>query len=52
MVWHGVWQTDTSSVQSFTNLVEYCHGNASTTMGAKRIADGHQEPYNVKYFEV
>ena len=52
MVWHGVWQTDTSSVQSFTNLVEYCHGNASTTMGSKRIADGHQEPYNVKYFEV
>eukprot|EP01048_Picozoa_sp_COSAG05_P032331 COSAG05_NODE_12326_length_472_cov_1.107239_1_plen_92_part_01 len=45
-------QTDTSSVESFTNLVEYCHGNSSTPMGAKRIADGHPETYNVKYFEV
>jgi hypothetical protein len=30
------------------DLVEYCHGNASTTWGAIRIADGHPEPYDVK----
>ena len=34
------------------DLVEYCWGNASTPMGAKRVADGHAAPYTVKYFEL
>ena len=27
------------------DLIEYCHGNASTVWGAQRIADGHADPY-------
>jgi len=44
--------TETSTVQSFADLVEYCYGNSSTAQGAKRIADGHPEQYRVKYFEL
>lgn len=28
--------------------VEYCNGDGSTEFGAMRIANGHEEPYNVK----
>lgn len=34
------------------DLVEYCYGNATTTWGAQRYADGHPEPYRVKVFEI
>ena len=44
--------TETSTAASFADLVEYCHGNASTAMGKKRIADGHPSTYDVKYFEL
>jgi hypothetical protein len=44
--------TDTSSAEDFAGLVEYCYGNESTTMGAKRHSDGHPEPYRVRYFEL
>ena len=30
--------------------VEYCWGDASTTWGAMRIADGHPAPYRVNTF--
>jgi alpha-N-arabinofuranosidase len=32
--------------------VEYCNGPADSTYGAKRAADGHPEPYRVKYWEI
>lgn len=32
--------------------VEYCNGGADTPMGAIRAANGHPEPYNVKYWEI
>jgi alpha-N-arabinofuranosidase len=32
--------------------VEYCNGPASSTYGAKRAADGHPEPYRVRYWEI
>jgi alpha-L-arabinofuranosidase len=38
--------------QSAHDLVEYCNGTANTTWGAKRVANGHPAPYNVKYWEV
>ncbi len=44
--------TDTSSAEDFAGLVEYCYGNATTPMGAKRHADGHPQLYHVKYFEL
>lgn len=32
--------------------VEYCNGDANTPMGRLRAANGHVEPYNVKYWEI
>lgn len=32
--------------------VEYCNGSIDTPMGAKRAANGHPEPYNVKHWEI
>ncbi|MEF2965467.1 alpha-L-arabinofuranosidase C-terminal domain-containing protein [Paenibacillus sp. M1] len=32
--------------------IEYCNGSADTPMGAKRAANGHPEPYGVKYWEI
>ena len=33
------------------DLVDFLHGDASTEWGAKRIATGHLEPYNLTFFE-
>ena len=44
--------TESSTPESFADLVEYCWGNQSTTMGAKRVADGHPDTYRVKYWEL
>lgn len=35
--------TETSSAEEFADLVEYCHGDSTTPLGKKRIADGHPE---------
>jgi alpha-N-arabinofuranosidase len=32
--------------------MEYCNGDKSTPMGALRAANGHEEPYNVVYWEL
>lgn len=32
--------------------VEYCNGGADTPMGSLRAANGHPEPYGVKYWEI
>jgi alpha-N-arabinofuranosidase len=32
--------------------IEYCNGATNTPMGARRAANGHPEPYGVKYWEV
>ncbi|HYE64411.1 MAG TPA: alpha-L-arabinofuranosidase C-terminal domain-containing protein [Pyrinomonadaceae bacterium] len=32
--------------------VEYCNGSPKTRYGAMRAANGHTEPYNVKYWEI
>ncbi|MBD2871774.1 alpha-L-arabinofuranosidase C-terminal domain-containing protein [Paenibacillus arenilitoris] len=32
--------------------VEYCNGGADTPMGALRAANGHPEPYGVRYWEI
>jgi alpha-N-arabinofuranosidase len=32
--------------------IEYCNGDATTPMGAKRAANGHPEPYNVVHWEM
>jgi len=32
--------------------IEYCNGPANTPLGARRAAQGHPEPYNVRHWEV
>jgi alpha-L-arabinofuranosidase len=39
-------------VDDILDLIEYCNGSESTTWGAKRIANGHPKPYNLKYIEI
>ena len=39
---------DDCTPEAMGDLVEYCHGNESTTWGKQRIADGQPEIYNVK----
>jgi len=38
--------------RSAAELVEYTNGDANTEWGAKRAANGHAEPYHVKYFNI
>lgn len=32
--------------------IEYCNGPATSPMGARRAANGHPQPYNVRHWEV
>ncbi len=38
--------------QSAADLVQYCNGGTNTEWGAKRAANGHPEPYHVKYWQL
>ncbi|MFC5449284.1 alpha-L-arabinofuranosidase C-terminal domain-containing protein [Paenibacillus aestuarii] len=38
--------------QEAADWVEYCNGGADTPMGKLRAANGHPEPYGVKYWEI
>jgi alpha-L-arabinofuranosidase len=40
------------TAQDAADMVEYLNGDASTTWGAIRAANGHPEPYQVKYIEI
>ncbi len=42
--------TGSGSVQDAADLVEYCNGPAYTDYGALRAANGHEEPYNIRYW--
>jgi len=37
---------------SAAELVEYCNGSVSTPMGKQRAANGHPEPYHVKFWGI
>jgi alpha-N-arabinofuranosidase len=39
-------------LQDALDWMEYCNGDITTTWGALRAANGHPEPYNVKYWEI
>jgi alpha-N-arabinofuranosidase len=39
-------------IQEALDLLEYCNGPADSTWGKVRAANGHPEPYNVKYWEI
>ncbi|MBO4656163.1 MAG: alpha-L-arabinofuranosidase [Bacteroidales bacterium] len=38
--------------QNALNWLRYCNAPATDAWGAKRAANGHPEPYNVKYWEI
>ena len=40
------------SEQDIVDWVEYCNGPVTSTYGAKRAANGHPEPYDVKYWGI
>ena len=40
------------SEQDIADWVEYCNGPSTSEYGAKRAANGHPEPYNVKYWGI
>lgn len=42
----------TDWLQKALDWIEYCNGDATTKWGGKRVANGHPEPYNVKYWEI
>ena len=42
----------TGDAWSAAEYVEYCNGAASTTMGKQRAANGHPEPYRVKFWGI
>ena len=46
------YNTSLISEQDIVDWVEYCNGSTSTEYGAKRAANGHPEPYNIKYWGV
>lgn len=37
---------------SAAEYVEYCNGDSSTTMGKQRAANGHPEPYKVRFWGI
>ena len=39
-------------LENALNWLRYCNEPATTEWGAKRAANGHPEPYNVKYWEI
>lgn len=39
-------------VQDVLDAIEYANGDATTYWGAKRIANGHSEPYGLKFVEI
>jgi len=39
-------------VQDALDALEYANGDVTTTYGAKRAANGHPAPFNIKYIEI
>lgn len=39
-------------LQRALDWMDYCNGDTTTRMGRLRVANGHPEPYNVKYWEI
>ena len=41
-----------ASPEEAADWVEYCNGDASTGLGRLRAANGHKDPYHVRYWEI
>ena len=42
----------TGYIQDAMDALEYANGDVNTTYGAMRAANGHPEPFNIKYIEI
>src|SRR5882724_7635219 len=38
--------------QDLVDFIEYANGSTNSAWGAQRVADGHPQPYNLKYLEL
>ena len=52
--WYGVCPLNKMQpiIDDILDMLEYCNGSALTVWGAKRAANGHPKPYNLKYIEI
>jgi alpha-L-arabinofuranosidase len=52
--WYGICPLEKMQpiIDDILDLIQYCNGSISTTWGAKRAANGHPKPYNLKYIEI
>jgi alpha-L-arabinofuranosidase len=52
--WWGICPLDKMQpiIDDILDLLQYCKGPVSTPWGAKRAANGHPEPYDLKYIEI
>lgn len=52
--WWGMCPLDKMQpiITDILDLLEYCKGPASSAWGARRAANGHPAPYNLKYIEI
>jgi len=52
---HG-WYTDYTDIDNYIqealDAIEYCNGDISTEWGARRAANGHPEPFNLRLIEI
>lgn len=54
-IWHGGFQPYDKIdeyIQNALDAIEYANGDASTEWGAKRIANGHKEPFGLRLIEI
>jgi len=49
--WNGEVERE-AFVREVCDWIEYCNGPADSTWGKVRVANGHAEPYGVKYWEI
>jgi len=50
--WNGPDANEDEFLQDAMDWVEYCNGPATSKWGSVRAANGHPEPYNVKFWEI
>jgi len=50
--WNGPDANEDEFLQDAMDWVEYCNGPATSKWGSVRVANGHPEPYNVKFWEI
>lgn len=50
--WNGPDADEDEFLQDAMDWVEYCNGPANSKWGSVRAANGHPEPYNVKFWEI